>query len=53
MIKKERLKQAREIIEKMKRELIDCLAVSDETADVYQLEVRLYPATDLNIQEDK
>ncbi len=52
-IKRERLEQAREVIAKMEQELIECLATSDEHDDVYQLEIRLYPATDLNNQEDK
>jgi len=37
----------------MEQELIDCLATNDEYDDVYQLEIRLYPITDLNNQEDK
>lgn len=51
-IRRERLEQARAVIAKLELELIDCLATSDEHDDVYQLEIRLYPATDLNNQED-
>jgi multidrug resistance efflux pump len=51
-IKRERLEQARQVLAKMEQELIDCLASSDEHDDVYQLEIRLYPITDLNNQED-
>ncbi len=52
-IKREHLEQARQVIAKMEQELIECLATSDEYDDVYQLEIRLYPITDLNNQEDK
>jgi transcriptional regulator with XRE-family HTH domain len=52
-IRRERLEQAREVIAKLEQELIECLATSDEHDDVYQLEIRLYPATDLKNQEDK
>lgn len=52
-IDRERLEQARKVVARMEQELIECLATSDERADVYQLEIRLYPATDLNNQEDK
>ena len=52
-IKKERLEQARQVIAKMEQELIECLATGDQYDDVYQLEIRLYPITDLNNQEDK
>jgi uncharacterized protein (TIGR02147 family) len=51
-IKRERLEQARAVIERLELDLIDCLATSDEHDDVYQLEIRLYPSTDLNNQED-
>lgn len=52
-IKREHLEQARQVLAKMEQELIDCLATSDEHDDVYQLEIRIYPITDLNNQEDK
>ncbi|MCM3869540.1 MAG: DUF4423 domain-containing protein [Pyrinomonadaceae bacterium] len=52
-IKRERLEQARQVLAKIELELIDCLATSDEYDDVYQLEIKIYPITDLNNQEDK
>jgi uncharacterized protein (TIGR02147 family) len=52
-IKRERLEAARAVIAKMEQELIECLATEDERGEVYQLEVKLYPATDLENQEDK
>ena len=51
-IAREHLEQARTIIAKLEQELIECLASTDEHDDVYQLEIRLYPVTDLNNQED-
>ncbi len=53
VIKRERLEQARHLIAKLEQELIECLTSSDDHDDVYQLEIRIYPATDLNHQEDK
>jgi uncharacterized protein (TIGR02147 family) len=52
-IKRERLEQARQVIARLEQELVECLATSEDHDDVYQLEIRLYPATDLNNQEDK
>ena len=52
-IKRKHLEQARQVIAKLEQELVECLSTGDEHDDVYQLEIKLYPATDLNNQEDK
>jgi uncharacterized protein (TIGR02147 family) len=47
-IRKDCLEEARQAIAMMEQKLTECLATADDQDDVYQLEIRVYPVTDLN-----